>query len=136
MATVVFTDAQVVINAVDLSDHVRQVTLEYNAEALDETAMADTTRVRKGGLLDWSVTVEFFQDFAASEVDVTLFALVGTTFTVAVRPTTDAIAATNPEFPGTGILESYQPMGNAVGEMLMAPVTIRAAGVLTRDITP
>jgi hypothetical protein len=132
MAHFVFTDGYVSINAVVLSAHVKSVTLDYSAELQDDTSMGDTTRERKGGLKDWSVGVEFFQDFAASQVDATLFALVGTTFTVEVRPTSGARSATNPGYSGTGILESYQPIGSEIGAMAMAPVTIQAAGVLSR----
>ena len=132
MAEFVFTDASVVVNAVDLSDHVRQVTLNYSAELQDDTAMGDDTRSRIGGLKDWSMEVEFNQDFAASEVDVTLFGLVGTTFTVTLKPTSGAVSATNPSYSGTGILESYPPMGGSVGDIATTSITIQAAGTLTR----
>jgi hypothetical protein len=133
MAELVFTDAFVEINSVDLSDHVRQVTLNYSAELQDSTAMGDTTRERLGGLKDWSLTVEFNQDFAASEVDATLFSIVGTVFGVEVRATSSARSATNPGYNGNGILESYAPFGGGVGDLLVAPVTIQAAGTLSRS---
>src|SRR5688572_12985767 len=124
MSHFVFTDARVEINSVVLSDHVESVTLEYKSELQDDTNMGDTTRQRLGGLKDWSIQVNFRQDFAASEVDATLFGLVGSTFTVKVRPTSGAISATNPEYSGTGILESYRPIGDGVGSVAAAPVTI------------
>ena len=62
MGHFVFTDAKVVVNAVDLSDHVESVTLEYKAELQDDTNMGDTTRTRLGGLKDWSVSINFRQD--------------------------------------------------------------------------
>ena len=136
MATIVLTNAYVSINSSDESDHVRSVTLEYNAELLDDTAMGDTTRSRIGGLKDWSLTVEFYQDFADDDLDEDMFNLVGTTTTVAVRPVNGAIATTNPEYTGTAILESWPILGNAVGEMAMATATFRSAGALTRDVTP
>lgn len=133
MATQAFTDAFVSINSVDLSDHVRSVTLNYAAEMLDETAMGATTRTRKGGLKDWSLEVEFNQDFAASEVDVTLFSLVGTTFTVIVRPdNSEGVGTTNPNYTGTGILESYPPLAGAVGDLHTTSITIQSAGALSR----
>ena len=39
MAVFAFTDASVTINSVDLSDHVKSVTLSLTAEELDTTAM-------------------------------------------------------------------------------------------------
>lgn len=136
MAKMVLTNAYVQLNAVDLSDHVKSVTLNYSAEAVDDTAMGDTTKSRIGGLKDWSLEIEFQQDYASGKVDATLFDLVGTTFAVAVRPVNTTISSTNPEYQGTGLLESYKPMGGSVGELHMAPVTIQASSALVRDTTP
>jgi hypothetical protein len=136
MATFVFTDGFVSINAVDLSDHVKSVTLDYSAEPQDDSAMGDTTRSRTGGLKDWSVSVDFHQDYAAAKVDATLFSLVGTTTALIVRPdNSDGVSATNPNFTGTGLLESYNPAGGSLGEMAAATATFQAAGTLTRATT-
>lgn len=132
MATLIYDDASVVINAVDLSDHVQSATINYSAELQDETAMGDDTRINKGGLKNWSIDVQFKQDFASGEVDATLFSLVGSTFTITVKPTSAAVGTTNPSYSGTGILESYTPLGGNVGDLLTAPVTIQSAGTLTR----
>lgn len=133
MATQAFTDAFVSINSVDLSDHVRSVTLNYAAEMLDETAMGATTRARKGGLKDWSVEIEFNQDYAASEVDATLFTLVGASSTIIVRPVnTGGVSATNPNYTGAAVLESYPPITGAVGDLHVTSVTFQGNGTLSR----
>jgi hypothetical protein len=132
MASLVLNDAYVLINAVDLSDYVQSATVNYSAEMVDETAMGDTSRKNKGGLKNWSIDVEFKQNFAAGAVDATLFSLVGTTFPVEVRPTSAARSATNPAYTGTGVLESYNPIGNSVGDLATAAITIQSAGTLTR----
>lgn len=132
MATLAFTNGFCSINGVDLSAFTRSVNINYSAELLDETNMGDDTRVNKGGLKNWSAEVEFNQDFAASSTDVSLFSLVGTTFTVIFRPTASAVSTTNPNFTGTGILESYNPLGNSVGDLATANITIQSAGTLSR----
>lgn len=136
MATLVLIDASLIVNAVDLSDHVRSVTLNYSADMVGDESMGDSTHIFKGGLKNWSMDVEFSQDFAANEVDATLFSLVGATFTVALKATSAVISATNPSFEGTGILESYNPISGAVGELAISPVTIQSAGDLDRNVTP
>ena len=68
MATLNFRNVFLQINAVNLSDDVESITLNYSSEVLDETAMGDDTRIRKGGLFDWSLEVNFHQDFAASQI--------------------------------------------------------------------
>ena len=99
MATFVYTDASVVVNSVDLSDHVKSCSLNYEAEMLDDTVMGDTTRSNMAGLLNWSIDVDFLQDFASAKVDATLFTLVGAAaFTVVLKPTSGSVSSTNPSF--------------------------------------
>jgi|ETNvirome_6_1000_1030641.scaffolds.fasta_scaffold10515_3 hypothetical protein len=132
MATLVYTNAFIQINAVDLSSHAESIGLNYASEMQDETAMGDSTRVRKGGLKDWSIDVNWHQDFAAASVDATLFSLVGTTVCVEMRPQNICSTAINPIFSGIGVIESYNPMGGSVGALLDAPTTIQSAGDLSR----
>jgi len=133
--TLHFRNAKVEVDGTDLSDHVESVALNYASEMLDETAMGDSTRIRKGGLKDWSIDVNFHQDFAASDVDATLFAIVGTTACLEVRPQNICSTATNPIFSGIGVLESYNPMSGSVGTLLDAPATWQSAGDLARVVT-
>lgn len=133
MATIVLTDAFVSVDGNDISSHIVDVTVDYRSELQDDTAMGLTSRRRKGGLKDWTITARAKNDWAASQVDSILFPLVGTTFTVIVRPVnTGGVSATNPNYSGTGILESYTPLGNAVGESAETTFTILASGDLSR----
>ncbi len=132
MAHFVWKNPYVLINAVDLSDHVKQATLDYKAELVDDTCGGDNTRTRLGGIKDWTLTLEFAQDYAAGEVDASLFAQVGNSIAIEVRPDTGAVAATNPKYTGNAIIENYQPFGGQIGEQAMAPVTLQANGDLTR----
>jgi hypothetical protein len=133
MATFVYTDASVVVNSVDLSDHVKSCTLNYEAEMLDDTVMGDTTRSNLAGLLNWSIDVDFLQDFASAKVDATLFSLVGAAaFAVVLKPTSGSVSSTNPSFTGNAVLESYPPMTGGVGDLETVSVTFRSAGTLAR----
>ena len=132
MAPLVYTNAFIQINAVDLSSHASEVSLNYASEMQDETAMGDSTRVRKGGLKDWSVDGTWHQDFAVVAVDATLFSLVGTTVCMEMRPQNICSTAINPIYSGIGVIESYNPMGGSVGALLDAPTTIQSAGDLSR----
>lgn len=132
MASFAFTDARVEVNSVDLSDWVRSVTLETSAEELDDTAMGDTYHSRLAGLKDWSVSIEWNSDFAASAVDATLWPLLGTTTTIKIRPTSSAIGSTNPEYSGSVLVSQYSPVGNGVGELATVSTTWPGAGTLAR----
>ncbi len=128
MATVVWTNAYLQVNATNLSSHVSEMTLNYSAEMLDETAMGDTNRVFKGGLKNWSLDVTFHQDFATGGPDATLFALVGTTSCIEVRPVNACSSANNPIYSATAVLDGYPPMGGAVGDLVDVSVTFQPGG--------
>lgn len=133
MAILVFKDAYVNLNTVDLSDHVRSVTIDYGATLQDKTAMGATTSGSIAGLLDWTINIEFLQDYAAGEVDATLFPLVGAAeFAFIIKPNGDTTSATNPKFTGNAVIENYQPLGGSVGDLAMAPVTLRPGTAIAR----
>jgi len=132
MATLVLTNAFVSIDGNNVSDHVRSVSLDYAADMIEDTNMGDDTHIMLGGLKTWSMSIEFAQDFAASNLDSILFPLVGTTFTVIARPDAGSVSTSNPNYTGTGILASTPPFGNGVGELATASVDIQSAGTLSR----
>lgn len=136
MATKVLTNAYINLNSNDLSAYANQVSLSYEAEELDETAFGDDTRIKKGGLKNWSMEISFHQDFADNLLDEILFALVGTTVTCAIRADSGSISTSNPEYTGTGLIKDYKIFGNSVGELATASVSIVSAGTLVRDVTP
>lgn len=136
MAIYVWNSARVTIDAVNLSDHVRSVTLAYSAEQIEATAMTDSARVYLGGFKNWTIDCEFNQDHAASNVDATLFPLVGSsTVVVTIRPTTAAVSTTNPEYTGTATLLEYSPFTGTLGEAATADVSFTSGGTLTRGTT-
>jgi len=137
MATFVLYDAYVTVAGVDLSDHVRSVTVDAGQNMVDDTAMGDAFVSNAAGLATWSISVEFLQDYASGKVDATLEPLlgIGTTAALVVRPTSGSVSATNPDYHGTGILESYNPVGGAVGDQAMASATFQSASVLTRSVS-
>lgn len=132
MASFAFTDAKVTVGGTDLSAFVRQVTLDVKADELDDTAMGDTFRSRIGGLKDWSVALEFNNDFAAGAVDATLWPLLGTTTTVTVKATSAANSATNPQYSGSVLVSQVNPVSNGVGDLATTSITWNGAGTLTR----
>lgn len=133
MAHFVLKDASATINSVDLSDHVRDITVTYAAEEVDDTNMGDDGRGRIAGLTDWSATITFAQDLAAGDVDATLFSLVGAaSFACVFKNDSGAVAATNPSYTGNAILTDYQPVSGAVGDLATASITLKGDGVLTR----
>lgn len=136
MAFIVLKDASVTINSVDLSDHVKQVTIKYSADIHEDTAMGATSKSRVAGLKDWSADIEFYQDYAANKIDATLFPLVGAaSFPIHIKPASGAIAADNPDYTGNAVLPDYSPIAGSVGDLMTASVTFQGDGDLDRDVT-
>ncbi len=137
MAVMHLSDAFARINSVDLSDHIKSVDFTYEAKALDDTVMGDDTRSNLAGLKNWSCSITFAQDYAASSVDATLFSLVGAAaFSLRVRPDkSDGASATNQNLNGQAILTSYPPITGAVGDFHETTATFASAGTLTQTST-
>lgn len=131
MAVFSLTDASVVINSVDLSDHVQSVTLDADVNDLDTTAMGDTWQTRIGGVKNGTLNVTFFNDHAASNVDATLWAALGTVVTFTIKPTSGAVSATNPSYSGS-ILVSGHTVGGSHGETPMVSRAYPVDGTVTR----
>lgn len=134
MATLVLTNAYTLINAVDHSDHVRSVKINYKAETPDNTAMGAVAHSRLPGLKDFDIEIEFNQDYAVANVDEKMFALVGAAaFAIEIRPTTGARSTTNPAYTGNVLLPEYSPLGQRVGDLAVASVKFVGSGTLSRQ---
>ena len=134
MAIFVLKNASVLINSVDLSNRVKKVTVNIKAADEDNTAMGAAGKGRIAGLRDDSISVEFNQDFAAANVDATLFPLVGAAaFPVIVKPVAGAASATNPRYYGNCLLTDYNPIDGAVGNAATTSVSLPVDGYLQRS---
>lgn len=132
MAVLVLTDAVITVNSVALSDHANSITLNYEIDSVETTAFGSTGHKFTGGLQNNSLDIEFMQDFAVSNVEATIYPLVGTTTTVTVKATSSATSATNPIYTLTGtFLAAHTPVGAAVGELAMTSLSF-TGGVLTK----
>jgi hypothetical protein len=132
MARVVLTDAKVVINSVNLSDHIASVSLQMSTDVVETTAFSSTAaKTRVAGLQDNSVTLEFHQDFASSNVEATIYPLLGSATTILVSPTS-TVSATSPSFSFSAIISEWTPLNGGVGELATASVTWPITGAITK----
>lgn len=128
-----FTNAALKINAADLSNRVESVTLQLSKDDIDVTAMGDGGHTHVGGLENDKLDVNFWQDFAASEVDVTLLPVFQAGTAVAFKLTANgtSISATNPVYSGSVVLTDYAAIAGKVGDGLQAPVSFVVSGTVT-----
>jgi hypothetical protein len=135
MARIVLTNAKITINAVDLSDHIASVTLSTSNDVVETTGFSSTAaRTRVAGLADNSITLEFHQDFATSNVEQTIYPLIGTNTTVVVSPTAAVVGPLNPYYTCSATVSEWQPLSGAVGELATASVTWPISGAITKAV--
>lgn len=134
MAQIVLTDASITINSISLGNRANSVELNFEVDSVEITAFGDTGHKFTGGLQNVSCNIEFMQDFAASNVEATIYPLVGTTTTVVIKPTSGAVSATNPSYTiSDAYLASHQPVSGAVGELAMTSLSF-TGGVLAKAV--
>src|SRR5204863_6013458 len=108
-----FTNALVLVNGVDLSDHCRGIHTTDDKTAVDVTAMGAGYTQETKGLGEASITLDFLSDFSAGKTHATLQPLVGSTTPVAVevRALNQARSATNPAvLLASALLFSYSAL--------------------------
>jgi hypothetical protein len=133
MAQLVLKDADITVNGVVLSNRANSVELNYEVESVEVTAFGGN-RSFIGGLQNNTITIEFMQDFAAANVEATVFPLVGQQTSVTVRASSAATSATNPLYTVSGtFLSSHTPVSATVGELAMTSLTF-TGGTLVKTV--
>ena len=133
MAKLVLTDAKVVINSVNLSDHITNITLDTKTDVVETTGFSQTSKNRVSGLTDNTVTLDFVQDFASSSVEATIYPLVGTVVAMTVAPTSGAdVITSNPTYSFNALVSDWTPLKGAVGQLSTASVTWSISGAITK----
>lgn len=131
MAKFVLTNPLIEIGGTDLSDHIASVTVNESYADVATTAFGDSAVTRIAGLGDHSVSLDFHEDFAATEVHATIAPLVGATTTVSVKPVNETTSATNPSFSMTALVTEWPLLSGAVGDLASASVTWPVSGDIT-----
>lgn len=137
MASEVFFNAYISLNAVVLSNNSNKVTITHSREELEDNTFGDTSKFYKPGLRNSEVTIEFYQDFADGEVDPTIWPLIDgdTAVPFEIRPKSSAVSTTNPKWTSSAaFVMSYNPVDGSHGTMLMTGIKLKMAkgGALTR----
>jgi hypothetical protein len=135
MAVLSLKDATISINSVSLSDRSNNVTVNYEIDSIEVTAFGSGGHTFAGGLQNNSVEISLMQDFAASNVEATVYPLVGTTTTLVIKPTSSAVGATNPSYTiSNAFLASHTPVAGAVGELAMTTLTF-TGGTIAKAVS-
>ena len=134
MPVYVATDHRITVNGTAFSNVLQSVSLDLSLDEVETTAFGGLWRTRVAGLRSGSVTLNFFQDFAAGAVDAVIAPLftAGSYATVVVNPTSSATSATNPAWTAVCLVSQYQPFSSSVGDIATLSVTWPTSGTVTR----
>ena len=135
MAIYLSNGVVVTLNSVDLSNHCTAVSINRSFEELTVTAMGDSAQKYAKGLEASTITIDFLNDTAASNVNATLQAAWGTTVPLVIKQTSAAISATNPEFQTTVLVNNTQDVNGAVGDISSQSITFTCQSVIVVDVT-
>jgi len=120
------------INSVDLSDHVKSVTLNRTFDELEVTAMGDYSHRFVKGLEASTLTVDFLNDDATGSVLATLQAAWGTSVAFSLLQTKGtAVSASNPLYSGMLLVNKTTDINGAVGDISTQSITFTINSVVT-----
>ena len=135
MAIYLSNGVVVTLNSVALSDHVTSATINRSFEELNVTAMGDSAVKFVKGLESSTITLDFLNDTAASNVNATLQAAWGTTVPLTLKQTSAAISATNPEFQTTVLVNNTQDINGSPADISSQSITFTCNSVIVVDTT-
>ena len=136
MAIYLSNGVVVTLNSVALSDHVTSATINRSFDELEVTVMGDNAHKFVKGLEASTITLDFLNDTAASNVLQTLQAAWGTTVPLTLKQTSAAISATNPEYQTTVLVNNTTDINGAVGDISTQSITFTCNSVIVVDTTP
>jgi hypothetical protein len=136
MAIFLSNGVVVTLNSVALSDHVTSATINRSFDELEVTAMGDTAHKFVKGLEASTITLDFLNDTAASNVLQTLQTAWGTTVALTLKQTSAAISATNPEYQTTVLVNNTTDINGAVGDISTQSITFTCNSPIVVDTTP
>ena len=135
MAIFLSNGVVVTLNSVALSDHVTSAQINRSFDELEVTAMGDSAHKFVKGLEASTITLDFLNDTAASNVLATLQAAWGTTVALTLKQTSAVVSSTNPEYQTTVLVNNTTDINGAVGDISTQSITFTCNSVIVVDTT-
>ena len=132
MAQTVIVNPFISLNAMTVSAAFKSVTLAPTVNLVERTSFGDEWIKRIAGTKDWSLSMDFNQDFDAGEIDSILWALFAESEAMIIRPQAAAVSTSNPQYGGDVILSDYPILAGSIGDLVEGSATFAADGELTR----
>lgn len=127
------TNAAKTTPSIDISSYVTGVTINQVVDELEVTSMGDSSHKYVAGLQSGTFTIDFLNDWAASQVMQTLNDAFGQTLSVScITVKGTAVSAANPSYQFSILVNNLTPVGTAgVGDVASSSVTFTMNSALT-----
>ncbi|MFE2300841.1 hypothetical protein ACFXAW_21960 [Streptomyces sp. NPDC059445] len=133
MAKMVLLAQYLSINGNVLNSSTKKAELSVEVEDKDVTNYASLGwKEVLGGLKSGELAVEFFQDFAATQLDSLMWPLLGTVVAFEVRADQAAVGTSNPKYTGNILIKGWNPIEGSVGDEATSGLTFPTSGAVTR----
>jgi hypothetical protein len=129
----VLTDAFILINAGNVSDHGNKVEIPVTVQDKDSTTFGQSWVNRVGGLKDAQLSIDFLNDFVAAQLDSIFWPLLGTVVTFEIRPTSAGRGTGNPAYTGSIFIKEWKPIAGKVGDLVSVSVSFPTSGTVLRQ---
>jgi len=130
MAVYLANTGVLTVNAVDLSTLVTSVTINRAFDELETTSLGDSGHRYVKGLEASSITIEFLNDADSAKTLQTLNTNWGSNVVVTFKQTAGAVAATNPLYTMTCLVNNITPVNGDVASLSSQSVTWNVSGTI------
>lgn len=133
MAIFVLRNGYVKLGTTDVSDHIREVSVNLSADDVDVTAMGAGGHQHLAGIRDDRFTLTAYSDFSSSIDSIIwpIFSAAGTIL-VEVAANSSTAAVTNPVYYHNSCsLLTYTPISGAVGDAATTPLEFVCSGTIS-----
>lgn len=124
MAIFMGNNVSVKAGATTITTFVSSVSLSREVDAVEITAMTNTVQNLIGGIERPTVSLELYNDFAASSVNGIFEDALGTKLALELIPVSGTVSATNPRYSMSVLVSQWQPINGTLDGPATASITL------------
>jgi len=124
MAIFMGNKVAVIVGTTTITDHVSTVSLTREIDQVEITAMSNDIQNMIGGVERPTLSLELYNDFAASSVNSLFEDALGTKLNIKLIPVAGTVTATNPSYTMSCLISSWTPVNGAIDSVASVSVSL------------
>lgn len=129
MAIFMGNKVAVVAGTTTITTFVSAVSLSREIDAVEITAMTDTVQNLIGGIERPSVSLEMYNDFAASSVNSIFEDALGSKLAIQLIPVSGTVTSTNPRYSMSVLVQQWQPINGVLDGPATVSITLPVTAI-------